>query len=109
MSLGDIIDWVEENPRDAGIRIFALERENIILERENAELREDKEILDWLEETLVSLHTMSTPDMSGARISGQLRNKLRDDSGAAGPSYIRIFHPTIRAAVNAARAKEAKP
>lgn len=40
MSLGDIIDWVEENPRDAGIRIFALERENIILERENAALRE---------------------------------------------------------------------
>lgn len=40
MSLGDIIDWVEENPQDAAIRIFALERENIILERENAALRE---------------------------------------------------------------------
>ena len=39
MSLGDIIDWVEENPQDAAIRIFALERENIILERENAALR----------------------------------------------------------------------
>lgn len=39
MSLEDIIDWVEENPQDAAIRIFALERENIILERENAALR----------------------------------------------------------------------
>jgi hypothetical protein len=77
------------------------------LERDNAALREDKERMDWLEETLISVYAIPTPDMSGARIRGQLRNKRRDDSGAAGPSYIRVFHASIRAAIDAA--KEAKP
>ena len=94
--------WVEEHPESALDLMLKLHSEN-------AALREDKERLNWLEATLISLHTMTTPAMSGARIMGQLRNKLRDDSGAAGPSYIRVFHPTIRAAIDAARAKEAKP
>jgi hypothetical protein len=64
--------------------------------------------MDWLEATLISLHRMSTPDMSGASITGQLRNKLRDDSGAAGPSCIRVFHPTIRAAIDAAMKEDSK-
>lgn len=71
-------------------------------EAERDALAKDKERLDWLEATLITLCRLSTPDMSGARIAGQLRNKLRDDSGAAGPSYIRVSHPTIRAAIDAA-------
>ena len=64
MSLGDIIDWVEENPQDAGIRIFALERENIILERENAALRADAERYRWIKEDNSGVHDILVLFMS---------------------------------------------
>lgn len=71
-------------------------------ETQNKPAPTDTEILDWLERNLISLHACTTPCMSGARIGGQLHNEARNTGGHAGPSYVRINHPTIRDGVKAA-------
>lgn len=107
-----------ESVMDAQIQEYnELDDKNNVLLQENAALRadlkaheeinkqliEDKRRLDWLEATLVSLHRLSTPDMDGTRVTAQLRNKLRDDAGAAGPSCVRVGGSTVRGLLDAAR------
>lgn len=75
--------------------------------REDAvrELEVDKADLDWLEKYLMSLSNLTAPDMGGLRYVGQARNPAKE-RGEAGPSFIRVQGPTIRAAIRAARKTE---
>lgn len=66
------------------------------LERENAALRQDKERLDWLEANLYTLWA------SGLRCNESPPVEIAASSG-------RFEAESIRAAIDAARAKEAKP
>ena len=66
------------------------------LRRENAALREDKERLDWLEANLYTLWA------SGLRCNESPAVEIAACSG-------RFEAESIRAAIDAARAKEAKP
>jgi hypothetical protein len=61
----------------------------------------DTQRLDWLEQTLVSLHRQG-PYMDGCNVGGQLHNKARDDKGLGGPSYFRVHHRRIRDAIDEA-------
>lgn len=64
----------------------------------------DKEILDWMEENLMSLHMLTAPDMGGIRFVGQTRNIDRDKRRGG---MFRINHRSIRAAIEeAANPKE---
>lgn len=72
-----------------------------------AELRNDKERLDWLERYHLSLSRLTSPDMSGLRFVGQCFNPARE-RGKGGPSYLKIEGSTIRSAIDAAR-KETQP
>lgn len=58
----------------------------------------DTERLDWLERNLMHIEGMVTPDMSGARVRGQLVNEAR--GSGAGPSYFRVWHRSIREAID---------
>jgi hypothetical protein len=61
----------------------------------------DTERLDWLERNLMRLsHAQATNSvyMGGERIFGQLVNEAR--GAAAGPSYFRICHKSIREAID---------
>ena len=64
-------------------------------------LRDDKAIIDWMEEWHLSLSRLTSPDMSGIRFVGQAFNPAKA-RGEAGPSYIRIQGQTIREAIRAA-------
>lgn len=74
-------------------------------DRRIAEFLKDKERLDWLERNLMSLfHDRSSVSMDGMRVQGQLYNEARGTRG--GPSFFRVYHRTIRDALDAARAQQ---
>ncbi len=61
----------------------------------------DSARLDWLEKHLMSLQSMTSPDMSGIRYRGQAHNPAKE-RGEAGPSYIPLKGQTVRQAIDKA-------
>ncbi len=59
----------------------------------------DTEIIDWMEDNLISLSKLSAPDMGGIRFAGQTHNLFRN---ARRGGFFRINHRSIRAAIEEA-------
>jgi hypothetical protein len=59
-----------------------------------SDLLQDKARLDALEQHLMHMSRISNPQIGGQTWGGQAHNVHRGDE--AGPSYLRIYHHTIR-------------
>ena len=72
--------WLKETNAELREKIGILFNKNKQLETDNAALREDKEILDWMEKNVWAIHFKYKPDV----FSMDIREIIRDEIAKEG-------------------------